>query len=82
MNEPLIMILVSRTDDQIAKRQAMVTPEDVIVIDAMEINGVLMVVIVVGGQNSENIINSAEMVSILEAEGERIAQSLQSALVS
>lgn len=55
----------------------MVSPSDVIVVDVMEIDGVIMIVFVVG---SEDIINSAEMVNILRIEGARIAQELEDAL--
>ena len=43
----------------------------------MEADGVLMVVFVV---DSEDVINSAEMISILQIEGARIAQALQDSL--
>ena len=43
----------------------------------MVVDGVLMVVFVVG---SENVINSAEMINILQIEGARIAQALEDAL--
>ena len=57
----------------------MVSPSDVFVVEVMEIDGVLMVVFVVGNQA---IIDSAEMVNILNIEGARIAQALQDALTS
>ncbi len=57
----------------------MVSPSDVIVVDFMVIDGVLMVVFVVG---SQTIINSAEMINILNIEGARIAQVLQDALMA
>lgn len=64
-------------NQRIAKRQAMISEKDIFVVDVMEIDGVLMVVFVVG---DKDIINSAEMVNILNIEGARIAQALQDAL--
>lgn len=66
-------------DNQIAKRQVMLSPGDVIVVDVMDIDNVLMVVFVVG---SETIFNSAEMIDIMQTVGPQIAQELQDALMS
>ena len=66
-------------DNQIAKRQAMVSPGDVIVVDVMDIDNVLMVVFVVG---SETVLESAEMINIMQTIGPQIAQELQDALMS
>ena len=75
-NSTIILILLL-IDIQIAKRQIILSPNDVYVIDVMEADGVLMVVFVVG---SESVINSAEMINILQIEGARIAQALQDSL--
>ena len=57
----------------------MLSPGDVIVVDVMDIDNVLMVVFVVG---SETILDSAEMINIMQNVGPRIAQELQDALMS
>ena len=70
-------------DNRVAKRQVLVSPADVTVVNAMTMDGILLVVFVVGGQGGQNApINSLEMVDILQIEGAQIAQALEAALVS
>lgn len=65
-------------DIQIAKRQTALTPSDVKVVDIMDMDSIVMVVFVVTNENL--LINSAEMIDIMQIEGPRIAQDLQNGL--
>lgn len=74
----MLLLLIHIIDIQIAKRQTALTPSDVKVVDIMDMDSIVMVVFVVTNENL--LINSVEMIDIMQIEGPRIAQDLQNGL--
>lgn len=74
----MLLLLIHKIDIQIAKRQTALTPSDVKVVDVMDMDSIVMVVFVVTNENL--LINSNEMIDIMQIEGPSIAQDLQNGL--